>query len=142
MLLSFPKTALKTCVCFPELSREDVNPDLKGMKGCGHKTASNSPSPQLPCVLYVSNHHNLHRTLLNSILTQLMQEPSLQVPDLISRNPESCAMKKDFRGANEQLRKHQVCWPQSPESTISLHQAHFPGNDHCSWHLMRERAQD
>lgn len=38
-------------VCFPESSREDVNPVLKGRKGCGHETASNSPSPQLPCVL-------------------------------------------------------------------------------------------
>lgn len=48
-------------------------------------------------VFCVSNHHNLHRTILNSILPQLMQEPSLQVLDLISRNCESWAMKKDFR---------------------------------------------
>lgn len=122
-----------------------VNPDLKAIKDCGHKTASNSPSPRLPHLLYVSNNHNLHKTFLfNSIPPQLRQEPSLQVHNLFSRNYASCAVRKRLQIANNHLQKHQICWP--PVSDKGQRHctkwARSPENYHHLWCLMRERAQD
>lgn len=77
-----PITALKTPCAFPKWSREDADPDLKAIKCCGHKPASNSRSPWLPCLLYVPNHHNLPK----SFLPKLRQEPSLQGHDLLRMN--------------------------------------------------------
>lgn len=122
-----------------------MNPDLKAIKDCGHKTVSNSPSPWLPCLLYISNHHNLHNTVLfNSILPKWMQEPSFQVHNLFSRNYASCATKKRLQIANDHLRKHQVCWPpvSGKGQCHYTKWAHSLENYHRLWCLMRERAQD